>query len=198
MSSVQGTDFMVHRYYSIHSAHTAAPQCAAGASARLSDRFRPRTRRPHVQNMLVRRGSNKQQPRQAHSERLCRTCTHASMQREGASRGHGRTACMQEGHRCPVGACAPTGMHCAGALVSWASEASEVPKGQLLRALRASAASLRPPPTALRFFVSTGECGREQASAVPARAGARRHGHSRGRQRVGGRGGSRWRVLRAG
>ena len=50
-------------------------------------------------------------------------------------------------------------------VLSWASEASEVPKGQLLRALRASAASLRPPPTALRFFVSTGECGREQASA---------------------------------
>ena len=50
-------------------------------------------------------------------------------------------------------------------VLSWASEASEVPKGQLLRALRASAASLRPPPTALRFFVSTGECEREQTSA---------------------------------
>ena len=88
----------------IHSAHTAAPQCAAGASARLSDRFRPRSRRPHVQNMLVRRGSNKQQPRQAHSERLCRTCTHAPMQREGASRGHGRTACTQEARPQPISA----------------------------------------------------------------------------------------------
>eukprot|EP00966_Prymnesium_polylepis_P035094 815517-Prymnesium_polylepis.1 len=43
--------------------------------------------------MLVRRGSTKYQPRQAHSECLCHTCTHAPTQLGIASRGHGRPAC---------------------------------------------------------------------------------------------------------
>ena len=101
---------MVHRHYSQRS-HSGS-QCAAGAPARLSDRFRPRSRRPHVQNMLVRRGSNKQQPRQAHSERLCRTCTHAPTKLGSASRGHGRPACTQEAHPQPISTRARPLRHC--------------------------------------------------------------------------------------
>ena len=96
----------------MHSAHTAAPQRAASAPARLGCRFRPHSRRPHAQNMLVRRGSNKQQPRQAHSERLCRTCTHAPTKLGSASRGHGRPACTQEAHPQPISTRARPLRHC--------------------------------------------------------------------------------------
>ena len=89
----------------MHSAQAAAPQGAADAPARLGGRLRPRSRPPHVQNMLMRHDSTKQQPRQAHSDRLCRTCIHATTLRGHASRGHGRTACTKEACRRPMGAC---------------------------------------------------------------------------------------------
>ena len=97
----------------LHTAHATASQRAAGAPARLGGRIRPHSRRPHVQNMLVRRGSNKHQPRQAHSERLCGTCTHATTLRGHASRGHGRTACTQEHRLWPMGARPRPGRHAA-------------------------------------------------------------------------------------
>ena len=102
----------------MHNAHAAAPQRATDAPARLGGRIRPRSRRLHVQNMLVRCGSTKHLPRQAHSDRLCRTCTHAPTLRGHASRGHGRTACTQEGHRWPMGACPRPGRHDAHVLAA--------------------------------------------------------------------------------
>ena len=44
------------------------------------------------------------EPRQAHSERLWRTCTHAPTKLGSGSRGHGRPTCTQEAHPQPISA----------------------------------------------------------------------------------------------
>jgi hypothetical protein len=97
---VKGTDFWVHGY--IYRALTqrlpSVPPVVPHVSAVDSDH---EAVLPHVQNMHVRRGTTKHQPRQAHSERLCHTCTHAPTLRGHACRGHGRTACTQEAYRWP-------------------------------------------------------------------------------------------------
>ena len=60
----------------------------------------------------------KASPWQAHSERLCGTCTHAFMKLGSASRGHGRTACTQKHRLWPMGARLRPGRHAATRLSS--------------------------------------------------------------------------------
>ena len=102
----------------IHSADAAAPQRAADALARHGVRVRSRLGRRDVRDVLARRGTVHHQPRQAHSERLWHTCTHAPTQRGHACRAHGRTTCTQEHPRWPISARARPGRHAASQLAA--------------------------------------------------------------------------------
>ena len=81
-------------------------------------------------DMHVRRGTTEHQPRQAHGKRLCRTCTHAATQREGASRGHGRPACTQAAHPQPISTRARPLRHCDSELAADVAVAERLPKSE--------------------------------------------------------------------
>ena len=87
--------------------------------SRTSRRSSPTTTPPsaaseHAGSTRLRKAS----PWQAHSERLCGTCTHAPTKLGSASRGHGRTACTQEHRLWPMGARPRPGRHAATELAA--------------------------------------------------------------------------------